>query len=140
MPWNRSWPLLAPGPDRVTDRPARGEIATVLLHGLRAVASPQSPKGDFVLANRCTQGYTIRTFWARSWPCDGRVICMVQPIGKALFGLWELWWAVVDSNHIYLCRRQTLRRADEIGKSSKRETGCNAPSTNHSVKFIYRLG
>jgi hypothetical protein len=22
----------------------------------------------------------------------------------------------------------------------ERETGCNAPSTNHSVKFIYRLG
>lgn len=64
---------------------------------------------------------------------------MTQPIGKTLFGLWELWWAVVDSNHIYLCRRQTLRRADEIGKSSKRETGLTVPSANDAVEFVYRL-
>jgi hypothetical protein len=63
---------------------------------------------------------------------------MVQPIGKALFGLWELWWAVVDSNHMYLCRRQTLHRADEIGKSSKRETGFVVPGTKARVEFTYR--
>jgi len=40
---------------------------------------------------------------------------------------------------IYLCRRQTLRRADEVGKSSKLETGGDIPGAKHLVEFVCRL-
>jgi hypothetical protein len=49
------------------------------------------------------------------------------------------WWAVIDSNHINICRRLMQRHANDSGKPSKRETGPSAPSTKRSVEFLYRL-
>jgi hypothetical protein len=49
------------------------------------------------------------------------------------------WWAVVDSNHINICRRLMECHADDSGKPSKRETGSSAPSNKQPVEFTYRL-
>jgi len=50
----------------------------------------------------------------------------------------EAWWAVVDSNHINICRPLMQRHADDSGKPSKRDTGFDGPSAKHRVEFTYR--